>query len=155
MPNCVFQVMFASNVYMKHKHTHTHVLLFKIRGINSRDVQKSMWIKNVLSVKDFLFLITNLNRYNISNYILVSVPPEKPQNLTCIVHQAGKGLSDTMLCTWNPGRESHLDTRYTLKAQTYVLSRVKVKVQYWKLKRSKSKTIWIWLVCYDLEFIYN
>ncbi|KAK1176411.1 interleukin-6 receptor subunit beta-like [Acipenser oxyrinchus oxyrinchus] len=45
-------------------------------------------------------------------------PPEKPQNLTCIVHQAGKGLSDTMLCTWNPGRESHLDTRYTLKAQT-------------------------------------
>lgn len=45
-------------------------------------------------------------------------PPEKPQNLTCIVHQAGKSLSDTMLCTWNPGRESHLDTRYTLKAQT-------------------------------------
>ncbi|XP_041085854.1 interleukin-6 receptor subunit beta-like [Polyodon spathula] len=45
-------------------------------------------------------------------------PPEKPQNLTCIVHQYGKSLSDTLLCTWNPGRESHLVTRYTLKAQT-------------------------------------
>ncbi|XP_023564617.1 interleukin-6 receptor subunit beta isoform X2 [Octodon degus] len=39
-------------------------------------------------------------------------PPEKPKNLTCIVNEGKK-----MLCQWDPGRETHLETNYTLKSE--------------------------------------
>ncbi|XP_030421920.1 interleukin-6 receptor subunit beta isoform X3 [Gopherus evgoodei] len=46
----------------------------------------------------------------------LGVPPEKPENLSCIVHQ----MSETkfiMTCTWNPGRDTFLATDFRLKSQ--------------------------------------
>ncbi|NXG21496.1 IL6RB protein, partial [Grallaria varia] len=42
------------------------------------------------------------------------VPPEKPKNLSCIVHQVSQ-LTYPMNCTWNPGRHTFLDTQFRLK----------------------------------------
>ncbi|XP_009960276.1 PREDICTED: interleukin-6 receptor subunit beta-like, partial [Leptosomus discolor] len=41
-------------------------------------------------------------------------PPEKPKNLSCIVHQRSK-LTYPMTCTWNPGSHTFLDTEFRLK----------------------------------------
>lgn len=44
--------------------------------------------------------------------MLSGFPPDKPTNLTCIVNE-GKN----MLCQWDPGRETYLETNYTLKSE--------------------------------------
>lgn len=44
--------------------------------------------------------------------MLSGFPPDKPTNLTCIVNE-GKN----MLCHWDPGRETYLETNYTLKSE--------------------------------------
>lgn len=44
--------------------------------------------------------------------VLSGFPPDKPTNLTCIVNE-GKN----MLCQWDPGRETYLETNYTLKSE--------------------------------------
>nr|XP_060629684.1 interleukin-23 receptor [Anolis sagrei ordinatus] len=36
--------------------------------------------------------------------------PDKPANLTCFIHE----YLDNMTCTWDPGKNTHLDTSYTL-----------------------------------------
>ncbi|XP_021504669.1 interleukin-12 receptor subunit beta-2 isoform X1 [Meriones unguiculatus] len=43
--------------------------------------------------------------------ISVGVPPEQPQNLSCV--QTGE--NGTVACTWDPGRDTHLQTTYTLQ----------------------------------------
>ncbi|KAG5834400.1 hypothetical protein ANANG_G00261110 [Anguilla anguilla] len=54
-------------------------------------------------------------------FFAVGYPPEKPDNLSCIVLQSGKGLSRTMTCFWNPGeRDPILNTTYTLLVETTV-----------------------------------
>nr|KAF6489692.1 interleukin 6 signal transducer [Molossus molossus] len=50
------------------------------------------------------------NVYGIS--VLAGLPPEQPSNLSCIVNE-GKN----MLCQWDPGRETYLDTNFTLKSE--------------------------------------
>ncbi|NWR37611.1 IL6RB protein, partial [Tachuris rubrigastra] len=52
------------------------------------------------------------NIYGIT--VTVGLPPEKPKNLSCIVHQVSK-LTYHMTCTWNPGRHTFLDTQFRLK----------------------------------------
>ncbi|XP_030323890.1 interleukin-6 receptor subunit beta isoform X3 [Calypte anna] len=52
------------------------------------------------------------NIYGIT--VTVGLPPEKPKNLSCIVHQESK-LTYPMTCTWNPGRHTYLDTNFRLK----------------------------------------
>ncbi|OXB55697.1 hypothetical protein ASZ78_000734 [Callipepla squamata] len=52
------------------------------------------------------------NIYGIS--VTVGLPPEKPENLSCIVYQVSK-LTYPMKCTWNPGRHTFLDTHFRLK----------------------------------------
>ncbi|XP_072215922.1 interleukin-6 receptor subunit beta isoform X1 [Excalfactoria chinensis] len=52
------------------------------------------------------------NIYGIS--VTVGLPPEKPENLSCIVNQVSK-LTYPMKCTWNPGRPTFLDTHFRLK----------------------------------------
>ncbi|NWR90696.1 IL6RB protein, partial [Furnarius figulus] len=52
------------------------------------------------------------NIYGIT--ITVGLPPEKPKNLSCVVHQVSQ-LTYPMICTWNPGRHTFLDTQYRLK----------------------------------------
>ncbi|NXF08189.1 IL6RB protein, partial [Smithornis capensis] len=52
------------------------------------------------------------NIYGIT--VTVGLPPEKPKNLSCIVHQVSK-LIYRMVCTWNPGRHTFLDTQFRLK----------------------------------------
>uniref|UniRef100_A0A672TM33 Interleukin-6 receptor subunit beta n=1 Tax=Strigops habroptila TaxID=2489341 RepID=A0A672TM33_STRHB len=52
------------------------------------------------------------NIYGIT--VTVGLPPEKPKNLSCIVHQVSK-LTYPMNCTWNPGRHTFLDTHFRLK----------------------------------------
>ncbi|XP_064164620.1 interleukin-6 receptor subunit beta-like [Anguilla rostrata] len=52
-------------------------------------------------------------------FFAVGYPPEKPDNLSCVVLQSGKGLSPTMTCFWNPGeRDPILNTTYTLLVET-------------------------------------
>ncbi|ELW65681.1 Interleukin-6 receptor subunit beta, partial [Tupaia chinensis] len=50
------------------------------------------------------------NVYGIT--IISGFPPEKPKNLDCIVDEGKK-----MLCHWDPGRETHLETNFTLKSE--------------------------------------
>ncbi|KAM8793330.1 interleukin-6 receptor subunit beta-like [Eudromia elegans] len=52
------------------------------------------------------------NIYGIT--VTLGLPPEKPQNLSCIVYQLSK-LIYPMTCTWNPGRHTFLDTQFRLK----------------------------------------
>ncbi|XP_062460310.1 interleukin-6 receptor subunit beta isoform X2 [Pezoporus occidentalis] len=52
------------------------------------------------------------NIYGIT--VTVGLPPEKPKNLSCIVHQLSK-ITYPMTCTWNPGRHTFLDTHFRLK----------------------------------------
>uniref|UniRef100_A0A8C4U9W2 Fibronectin type-III domain-containing protein n=1 Tax=Falco tinnunculus TaxID=100819 RepID=A0A8C4U9W2_FALTI len=52
------------------------------------------------------------NIYGIT--VTLGLPPEKPKNLSCIVHQVSK-LAYPMTCTWNPGRHVFLDTQFRLK----------------------------------------
>lgn len=42
----------------------------------------------------------------------VGFPPEKPKNLNCIVNEGKK-----MMCQWDPGRETQLETNFTLKSE--------------------------------------
>ncbi|NXL94849.1 IL6RB protein, partial [Alectura lathami] len=52
------------------------------------------------------------NIYGIA--VTVGLPPEKPKNLSCIVHQVAKDTYP-MTCTWDPGRHTFLDTHFRLK----------------------------------------
>ncbi|KAM6228354.1 interleukin-6 receptor subunit beta-like isoform 2-T2 [Spheniscus humboldti] len=52
------------------------------------------------------------NIYGIT--VTLGLPPEKPKNVSCIVHQVSK-LTYPMTCTWNPGRRMFLDTHFRLK----------------------------------------
>ncbi|XP_055968047.1 interleukin-6 receptor subunit beta [Sorex fumeus] len=40
------------------------------------------------------------------------LPPEKPKNLRCIVNEG-----ENMKCQWDPGRETYLETNFTLKSE--------------------------------------
>ncbi|XP_030177014.1 interleukin-6 receptor subunit beta isoform X2 [Lynx canadensis] len=44
--------------------------------------------------------------------IISGLPPEKPKNLSCIVNEGKK-----MMCQWDPGRETYLETNFTLKSE--------------------------------------
>ncbi|XP_077923438.1 interleukin-6 receptor subunit beta isoform X2 [Halichoerus grypus] len=44
--------------------------------------------------------------------ITSGLPPEKPKNLSCIVNEGKK-----MMCQWDPGRETYLETNFTLKSE--------------------------------------
>ncbi|KAI5939084.1 Interleukin-6 receptor subunit beta [Manis javanica] len=44
--------------------------------------------------------------------IISGLPPEKPKNLSCIINEGKK-----MMCQWDPGRETYLDTNFTLKSE--------------------------------------
>uniref|UniRef100_A0A8C5Z7B5 Interleukin-6 receptor subunit beta n=1 Tax=Marmota marmota marmota TaxID=9994 RepID=A0A8C5Z7B5_MARMA len=50
------------------------------------------------------------NVYGIT--VLSGFPPEKPKNLNCIVNEGRK-----MMCQWDPGRETYLETNFTLKSE--------------------------------------
>uniref|UniRef100_A0A8C9HE45 Interleukin 6 signal transducer n=1 Tax=Piliocolobus tephrosceles TaxID=591936 RepID=A0A8C9HE45_9PRIM len=50
------------------------------------------------------------NVYGIT--IISGLPPEKPKNLSCIVNEGKK-----MRCEWSRGRETHLETNFTLKSE--------------------------------------
>nr|XP_006139624.1 interleukin-6 receptor subunit beta isoform X2 [Pelodiscus sinensis] len=54
------------------------------------------------------------NIYGIA--VTVGLPPEKPENLSCIVNQMSKSKF-IMTCTWNPGRDTFLATDFRLKSQ--------------------------------------
>lgn len=44
--------------------------------------------------------------------VLSGLPPEKPKNLSCIVNEG-----ENMMCQWDPGRETYLETNFTLKSE--------------------------------------
>lgn len=50
------------------------------------------------------------NVYGIT--VLSGFPPEKPTDLNCIVNEGRK-----MMCQWDPGRETYLETNFTLKSE--------------------------------------
>ncbi|XP_003782802.1 interleukin-6 receptor subunit beta [Otolemur garnettii] len=50
------------------------------------------------------------NVYGIT--VISGLPPEKPKNLNCIVNEGKK-----MMCHWDPGRETYLETNFTLKSE--------------------------------------
>ncbi|XP_045695829.1 interleukin-6 receptor subunit beta [Phyllostomus hastatus] len=45
-------------------------------------------------------------------HVTAGLPPEKPENLSCVVPQGRR-----MTCQWDAGRETHLDTNFTLKSE--------------------------------------
>ncbi|XP_062984133.1 interleukin-6 receptor subunit beta [Elgaria multicarinata webbii] len=55
--------------------------------------------------------------------IKLGLPPEKPKNLSCIVIQTAKRVY-IRRCTWEPGRNTFLSTKYSVKSQwpTYTFS---------------------------------
>ncbi|KAJ8286724.1 hypothetical protein GJAV_G00042590 [Gymnothorax javanicus] len=51
-------------------------------------------------------------------FFTAGYPPEKPDDLSCMVGQSGESLSSIMTCSWNPGkRDPILNTSYTLVAE--------------------------------------
>ncbi|XP_066233735.1 interleukin-6 receptor subunit beta [Saccopteryx leptura] len=50
------------------------------------------------------------NVYGIT--VISGLPPEKPKGLSCIVNEGKK-----MTCHWDPGRETYLETNFTLKSE--------------------------------------
>ncbi|KAK1345411.1 hypothetical protein QTO34_014124 [Cnephaeus nilssonii] len=48
--------------------------------------------------------------------VVSGLPPEKPTNLSCIVNEGKR-----MTCQWDPGRETHLETNFTLKSEWQVI----------------------------------
>ncbi|XP_014449542.1 interleukin-6 receptor subunit beta [Alligator mississippiensis] len=48
--------------------------------------------------------------------VRLGLPPEKPENLSCIVHQTSRSRF-SMNCTWNPGRATFLDTEFWLRTR--------------------------------------
>ncbi|KAM7167000.1 interleukin-6 receptor subunit beta isoform 2-T2 [Macrochelys suwanniensis] len=54
------------------------------------------------------------NIYGIA--VTLGLPPEKPENLSCVVRQMSKNTF-IMTCTWNPGRDTFLATDFRLKSQ--------------------------------------
>nr|XP_004664986.2 interleukin-6 receptor subunit beta [Jaculus jaculus]XP_044994845.1 interleukin-6 receptor subunit beta [Jaculus jaculus] len=44
--------------------------------------------------------------------VVSGFPPEEPKNLSCIVNEGKK-----MMCQWDPGRETYLETNFTLKSE--------------------------------------
>ncbi|XP_073200064.1 interleukin-6 receptor subunit beta isoform X2 [Lepidochelys kempii] len=54
------------------------------------------------------------NIYGIA--VTLGLPPEKPENLSCVVRQMSKNKF-IMTCTWNPGRDTFLATDFCLKSQ--------------------------------------
>ncbi|KAM5328869.1 interleukin-6 receptor subunit beta [Glossophaga mutica] len=44
--------------------------------------------------------------------VTAGLPPEKPENLSCIVPEGKR-----MTCQWDTGRETHLETNFTLKSE--------------------------------------
>ncbi|KAH0627952.1 hypothetical protein JD844_008548 [Phrynosoma platyrhinos] len=49
-------------------------------------------------------------------HIHLGFPPDKPENLSCIVIQTQKRRF-VQTCTWEPGRDTFLNTNYTLKSR--------------------------------------
>ncbi|XP_015270088.1 PREDICTED: interleukin-6 receptor subunit beta-like, partial [Gekko japonicus] len=47
-------------------------------------------------------------------HVQLGLPPEKPKNLTCLMNQIEKDKY-SLLCTWEPGRNTFLNTKYSLK----------------------------------------
>lgn len=44
--------------------------------------------------------------------LVAGLPPEEPRNLSCVVPEEKR-----MTCQWDPGRETHLETNFTLKSE--------------------------------------
>ncbi|XP_054571341.1 interleukin-6 receptor subunit beta [Eptesicus fuscus] len=44
--------------------------------------------------------------------VVSGLPPEKPTNLSCIVNEGKR-----MTCQWDPGRDTYLETNFTLKSE--------------------------------------
>ncbi|KAI1905347.1 hypothetical protein AGOR_G00015170 [Albula goreensis] len=62
----------------------------------------------------------HINRNVHGMFFTAGYPPEKPENISCIVVQSGTELSPEMTCSWFPGkRDPILPTNYTLFMQVY------------------------------------
>uniref|UniRef100_H3AKP8 Interleukin-6 receptor subunit beta n=1 Tax=Latimeria chalumnae TaxID=7897 RepID=H3AKP8_LATCH len=57
-----------------------------------------------------IMLPGNLKQTVYGIFFTAGMPPEKPVNLSCVVHHP-----NNMTCAWNPGRETYLPTNHTLK----------------------------------------
>lgn len=44
--------------------------------------------------------------------VLCTDPPATPHNLSCIMNLT----TDSLTCQWEPGRDTHLSTNFTLKS---------------------------------------
>ncbi|KAG9353595.1 hypothetical protein JZ751_011715 [Albula glossodonta] len=62
----------------------------------------------------------HINRNVHGMFFTAGYPPEKPENISCIVVQSGTELSPEMTCSWFPGkRDPILPTNYTLFMQVF------------------------------------
>nr|XP_034956826.1 interleukin-6 receptor subunit beta [Zootoca vivipara] len=56
--------------------------------------------------------------------VALGLSPDKPENLSCIVHQHKGKKNYSQTCTWEPGRYTFLDTNYTLKSRCDIVEQM-------------------------------
>ncbi|XP_053304022.1 interleukin-6 receptor subunit beta [Spea bombifrons] len=103
-------------------YTDASKLFWKIRNKKVPETQYTVLNKTVSSVtivpsslSDDLLTCNHLKHGEIETtlhgiFLTLGYPPDKPENLTCIVYNGEK-----LTCYWNPGRPTHLITNYTLR----------------------------------------
>ncbi|XP_006171465.1 interleukin-23 receptor [Tupaia chinensis] len=73
-------------------------------------------------------------------------PPDIPDEVTCVIHE----YSGNMTCTWNPGRLTHIDTKYvvhvksleTEEEQQYITSSY-INISTDSLRGGKKYLVWV------------
>ncbi|XP_074062939.1 interleukin-6 receptor subunit beta isoform X2 [Macrotis lagotis] len=108
----------SSNIFWKIKNTNVPKEQYTIinrtaASVTFKDVSSldSLLTCNILLHEQIVHTIYGIQ-------IRVGWLPDKPKNLSCVVNGLGK-----MICHWDPGRETHLDTTYVLKSEWATQSR--------------------------------
>lgn len=89
-----------------------HFLLYPLEKneLNTSDVHRNHsrgTLKRIIAGLKCVYRLITANSF-------CTVAPEKPKNLSCIVHQVSR-FTYVMTCTWNPGRHTFLDTQFRLR----------------------------------------
>lgn len=104
----------ANDIYWKQKHV-------VVPNEQSTVINRTASIATVINVSSSFPLTCNIRLFGQINQTIYGIivttglPPEKPTNLSCIVKEKKK--MKNMMCQWNPGRKTMLDTNFTLKSE--------------------------------------
>nr|XP_003408091.1 interleukin-6 receptor subunit beta isoform X2 [Loxodonta africana] len=102
----------ADNIFWKTNHATVPKEQYTIinRTASSVSFTDISSLNTQLTCNIYAFGQIEQNVYGIT--IISGLPPEKPKNLGCIVNE-----EKNMMCQWDPGRKTYLETNYTLKSE--------------------------------------